>query len=666
DSQGRIWISTKDRGINLYEQGKIVAHYTTQDGLGGNDIISSYQDREGSFWFASYNGSLTRYRNGQFTAYGEADGLVCNALYWVTEDRDGLIWVGTDNGVFVRRKEKFYRELYQGQDLEDNTIYNLLFDQAGRMWLGSSAGLSLLEDGTMRNWIGSKEVGANVITIQEDPWGRIWFGSSVGLSFFSEGKMQVLKISGASGAGTVVGLNIEKNRWLWVATENGAYRLDLKGFQPDAKARFEHYTQKDGLPSLECNANAIFQDSRGALWIGTAEGAIRRPQGAQQRGEVVTPQVYITQVRGSQDSSWESQGYLVGAFDLPRSLELAYTENRLDFSFIGVSLRASQQVEYRFMMEGVDDDWQRPTRQTSVFYPNLDPGAYTFKVMAKLETEQWDDDNVDTFSFSIAPPFWQTWWFTLLLLGALLMMGYVVYDNVMSRRRRYQEQRRLQNAAEKLQLEHQALYAMMNPHFTFNALQSIQYFIHRQDRKSANKFLSSFAKLVRKNLESTKVDFISLAEEVERLKLYMSLEKMRFPEKFDFQVEVEPGLDLSETQLPPMMLQPFVENSIKHGIMPLESDGLITVAIAQQDQDYLRILIQDNGIGIEASRQRRANRPSDHVSQGMQITKDRLALFARITGKAYTLDIFERKSNEGEVEGTTVAMILPIREEVSL
>jgi ligand-binding sensor domain-containing protein/two-component sensor histidine kinase len=664
DEQGRIWISTKDRGINLYQDGRIVAQYTTRDGLGGDDICTSFEDSQGQFWFASYNGTLTRYRAGRFRAFGRAEGLACNAVYWVTQDPRGQLWVGTDNGIFTQQDGHFQRELSTGNGLEDNTIYSILIDRQSRMWIGSSAGLMVQRDGEVHSLVDSEVVGNNVIALLEDPEGRIWVGSSLGLTCFAGPDIHRVRISGAPGAETVVGLTLEDRRYLWVATENGAYRLDLSDFDPQDRARFEHYTQKDGLPSLECNANAAFEDSRGAVWIGTAEGAIRRPEGTQRRSREQPLQVYITQVRSTQDTSWQARGFEVDAFGLPQELVLPYTENRLDFSFIGISLRSPQQVEYRFRMEGVDQGWSRPTRQTSVFYPNLDPGTYTFRVTAKRETGNWNYDNADAFTFTIQRPFWQAWWFIGMMLLLLGGISYGVYDNIATRRRRYSEQRRLQNAAEKLQLEHQALYAMMNPHFTFNALQSIQYFIHRQDRKSANKFLSSFAKLVRKNLESTKVDFISLSEEVERLKLYMSLEKMRFPEKFDYEVRVEPGLDLNETQLPAMLLQPFVENSIKHGIMSLESNGLITIEIHELDEDYLRILIRDNGIGIEASKQRRANRPNDHVSKGMQITIDRLALFARITGKQYSLDIHETQDEQGQVSGTTVEMVLPIREEV--
>ena len=663
DAQGRIWISTKDRGINLFDQGKLVDHFTVADGLGGDDICSSYADQAGQFWFASYNGTLTRYAAGRFTVFDRRQGLNCNAVYWVTEGPGGQLYACTDNGIFRWQGERFAPFLSREQGLIDNTVYTLLIDRKRRFWIGTSAGLMVGRPDSLMSYLASEVVGNNVITLLKDPIGRIWVGSSVGLTCFSGGKPEQVRISGAPGAHTVVGLVMENMHYLWIGTENGAYRLELESYQAGQPAQFEHYTQKDGLPSLECNANAAFQDQQGDIWLGTAEGAIHRPAGTERRDSEVQPRVYITHVRAVADQSWTAMGYPVNAFGLPEEPVLPYTENRLDFTYIGISLRSPQQVEYRFMMEGVDQDWLRATRQTSVFYPNLDPGAYTFKVMAKKESEPWDHDQYASFRFVIRPPFWRTWWFISLMSLLLLGGGYGVYQSYAQRRRRHREQMRLQNAAEKLQLEHQALYAMMNPHFTFNALQSIQFFIHRQDRKSANKFLSSFAKLVRKNLESTRVDFISLSEEVERLRLYLSLEKMRFPEKFDYEVTLDYGSDLGEVQLPPMLLQPFVENSIKHGIMPLEQDGLIRIEIAQLDEDYLRILIEDNGIGLSVSQARRANRPNDHVSKGMQITKDRLALFARISGKQYGLDIRERHRPDGSVAGTTVEIVLPIRQE---
>lgn len=659
DEQGQIWVSTKDQGISILENGKLQRFITEKDGLGGRDICSSFEDSKGNFWFASYSGTLSRYGNNRFEVFDESDGLNCTAVYWVSESQDGTIWIGTDNGLFSLRNGKIVLAYNQKDGLPSETIYSILPAKDGKIWIGTKQGVAYLKDKKIEAYFGDDAIGNNVITLAEDHEDRIWIGSAAGLACIINGRPYWVKISGTTGAHTVVSLLVEKDKYLWVGTENGAYRLSLDSFDPNGKNTFEHYIEKDGLLSKECNANAIFMDSKGAIWIGTSDGASRRPFKTQRKQLTMPPALYITKFLEKEPHEW-NKDYELNEMMLPKSLELPFTQTRVDFEFIGISLKSPEQVEYRYKLEGVDKAWQKPTHNNSVFYPNLKPGDYTFVLTAKRETEPWNYDYSKSYSFSIEPPFWQRTWFLILVFMVISGIGYYLYYNYIQRRRQLEDEQKIRNAAEKLQLEHQALYAMMNPHFTFNALQSIQNFIQRNDKKAAHKFLSSFAKLVRKNLDSTKLDYISLGEEIDRLKLYMGLEKMRFPEKFDYHVDIGQEIDLSETKIPPMVLQPFVENSIKHGIMSLESNGLIEISLKQKDEDHLSIKIRDNGIGIEASKQRRRDRPSDHVSKGMQITKDRLALFARITEKDYFLDIREEKDDEGKVLGTLVEMTLPM------
>lgn len=666
DRTGNIWISTKDRGVNVFnDKGELKQQYHVRNGLGGDDICYSFEDSKGNFWFASYNGTLTRYNGRSFRVFDAEDGLDCNAAYCVGEDLEGNIWVGTDNGLF-RLDSKYQFTQYNAENgLPDNIVYSIEPDHTGTLWIGTSLGIGRFSEGKITAFKEANSIGSNVITLLEDSRNRMWVGSSSGLAYFYEGKDYPVRISGADGAHTVVGLVIQDERYLWVATERGAYRLDFNDYETVIieRAKFEHYTRDDGLPSMECNANAAFRDSKDNIWIGTSAGAIFKKKENEREDNVYPPRVYITQVRSADSANWVQARYMADGASPPESPpRLAPNDNKVDFRFIGISLKNPKQVEYKFQLEGVEDSWSESYHLSTHSYAHLDPGAYTFKVVAKKESESWNYDDPAVFDFYIEPPVWQTWWFITLMSILVLSLIAGIYWSISNRRKQQREKQLIADTADKLQLEHQALYAMMNPHFTFNALQSIQYFIHRQDKKAANKFLSSFAKLIRKNLESTKSDFISLGEEVERLKLYLSLEKMRFPEKFDYEVIVEPGIEIHDTQIPPMLLQPFVENSIKHGIMPLDANGEITVSISSKGDDYLTITIRDNGIGIEASKRQKADRPNDHVSKGMQITLDRLALFARMTGKKYSLDIREAVDPEGKVIGTVVEMLLPVKQ----
>jgi len=236
---------------------------------------------------------------------------------------------------------------------------------------------------------------------------------------------------------------------------------------------------------------------------------------------------------------------------------------------------------------------------------------------------------------------------------------YIVYSSRLKKEREKRERLQLQLQAKLMQLESQSLNSSMNRHFIFNALNSIQYYINMQDRKSANRYLTSFAKLIRKNLDSSQQMDTSLGEELERLKLYLSLEQMRFQDKFDYRVEIDPEIDVDGMTIPAMMLQPFLENSIWHGILPSKKHGEIRIQILPGDGNY-QVIIDDNGVGIDTSLRSKTNKHDAHVSQGMDITLNRVRLYQNMTGLKYeVVGPLERKSKTGDSMGTRVIIRIP-------
>ncbi|MEL7534537.1 MAG: two-component regulator propeller domain-containing protein, partial [Bacteroidota bacterium] len=372
DRQGRIWISSKDRGINVFKEQKMVRSYTEKDGLGGDGIVSSFKDSNGAFWFASYNGTLTCYDEARgFIVFDKEDGLDCNAVFCVAEASDGIIWVGTDNGVYWLEDEKIVDHITNEDGLINPVVYSMKKDLEDRIWIGTATGISVWEDGGFDYEIPADTVlGSTVIALAVDKKGRMWAGSAVGLTCFYNYNSHWVKISGAPGAHTVVSLLLENKKNLWVGTENGLYRLDLDNFTIGKKAPFEHFTQKDGLPSLETNANASLIDSKGNLWFGTAAGAIYRPAGIEREENSLPPLIYITRVQSNVKENWVNTP---GSFPESTGPELDYTDNQLDFSFIGISLKSPRQVEYKYRLRG--NDWSRSTRQRTVAITNLSPGT---------------------------------------------------------------------------------------------------------------------------------------------------------------------------------------------------------------------------------------------------------------------------------------------------
>jgi LytS/YehU family sensor histidine kinase len=214
-----------------------------------------------------------------------------------------------------------------------------------------------------------------------------------------------------------------------------------------------------------------------------------------------------------------------------------------------------------------------------------------------------------------------------------------------------------------LALEQKSVNASMNRHFIFNALNSIQYFINTQDRKSANRYLTNFAQLIRKNLDSanSNANTISLEEELDRIKLYLGLEAMRFKGCFDYEVNVGDDIDLETIKIPAMIMQPFVENSIIHGILPNEEvHGLISISV-RREGNMLLLSIEDNGIGVNRSLQQKDNIDGDHRSQGMEITSKRIELIRKISKNDISLEGPEEiKDVNGSIKGTYVLIKVPL------
>jgi sensor histidine kinase YesM len=192
----------------------------------------------------------------------------------------------------------------------------------------------------------------------------------------------------------------------------------------------------------------------------------------------------------------------------------------------------------------------------------------------------------------------------------------------------------------------------MNPHFVFNVMNSIQHYINTKDTSSANKVLTGFAKLIRKNLEICTKSFISLEEELEYLELYLSLEKKRFGDKLSYRIQVDPLIDKDETFIPSMLLQPYIENAIWHGIMPMDDGGELKIIIEREEELGLTISIIDNGVGINNSLN---NKRTEHVSKGMSLTQERVNLLNKIEANPIQILV-----HQNGISGTSVVITIPL------
>lgn len=665
DKSGNLWFGSYDNGACKMDASGKVTSYNTGSGLLHQTIWCMKTDRRGDVWMGT-NIGVSRYSAGQFINYtGAETGALFDRVTAVHEAANGWMWFGVVNGIAAYNGERFLRadEL---PDFPGRRVRHIFESSGGQLFFGAENGL-VVSDGTDFKLIElpGKERNNVIYSITEDDQGRIWIGAKRGLYYFDDNQFNALVFSNGFGSNTINFL-AHDDGVLYVGTNNGLFALDTKYFEENRQPRIEHFTDQEGLPSLECNQNAVFLDQENYLWFGTTEGVIR--YNTELNPFETTRYEPIVKIKSVklilQESNWRDFADSIDTgTGLPVHLELSHKNNHLTFEFAGLYYTNPSKVEFQYMLEGVDENWLPPTSTNYATYASLRHGDYTFKVRGRIAGSDWSD-TYDSFSFAILPPFYFTWWFILISAAFTLLIISLIIRAILQAEARKRATQQLVYTSRMLALEQQTLNSSMNRHFIFNALNSIQYYINRQDKLSANKYLSSFARLIRKNLDSSQSNFTSLADELERIELYLSLENMRFPDKFEYQIHIDPALDTHQVKIPAMLFQPYLENSIWHGILPKKEKGRITLEVKQKGND-IGISISDDGIGLEKSLQSKQQTGSSHIPQGMLINKNRIDLFRKMTNQNFDIDgPKEVKNPDGSCAGTVVEITFPLKSDV--
>jgi len=345
--------------------------------------------------------------------------------------------------------------------------------------------------------------------------------------------------------------------------------------------------------------------------------------------------------------------------DSEENINLNHNENDLTLIVSTTEFNQPQRLQYRYMLEGSDNDWNYSNFENkSITYRNLVPGTYTYKAVIKNSDGTWSN-NEFRIKIVIQPAFWQTMWFKLIYIAVFLLLTYLFY-----RRRiitiRNDEQKRSTHEKELIELEAKALRAQMNPHFIFNCLNSIKSLIQEHQEEKSVTYLTTFSKLIRNLFNSADKKEISLYDEIETCKLYLKLEAMRFDTRFSYAVNVDENIDLKSVQVRALIVQPFIENAIWHGIVPSKSGGHLALNVLRNN-GVIEIVIDDNGIGREASSQNKSPSGLAHQSKGVNLTQSRLELNNLLQQRQAKLEIIDKKNENDIATGTKI--IISIREE---
>jgi two-component sensor histidine kinase len=382
----------------------------------------------------------------------------------------------------------------------------------------------------------------------------------------------------------------------------------------------------------------------GYIWAATGTGISFFPKEFVSRA-VRAPLINITSILGG-DS-------MLAVKD---TIFLAARVKRLQIGLSGISFRSGREIAYEYRLKGQDTSWIH-IAGNSIEFQSLPFGNYSLEVRA---VDRWGVRSSQPKKFFIQhpPPFWLTTWFILTSYMLMaLAAGASVY--IFHRRRRHKREKEYQMKKKMQDNELMALRAQMDPHFIFNCLTSIQCHIMRSDTKSAGTYLHKFSTLILQRLQNSAASTILLHDEIRLLELYLDLEKMRLGQKMDYHVHLSPELKQGNWMIPSMVVQPYVENAIKHGISPLENTrGILNITFRLSD-GCIECTIDDNGPGIDTPRR---SYPSDegYHSMGTNITQKRIDTVNALQKEKVRVSIRDKHRSAIADSGTIVQLYFPI------
>lgn len=351
----------------------------------------------------------------------------------------------------------------------------------------------------------------------------------------------------------------------------------------------------------------------------------------------------------------------INGAEIEDSAELTYKENAVQFKLSSPSYINPGATYFMYQLIGTNDSsWKILTGpQYYASFASLRPGVYHFKAYS-VNFQGERSNNVISFKFVINNPWWLQWWFIGLIVFLVITLSSLIltiyYRGIKRRDRHVIEKLTLQNELRKSLLR--TIVTQMNPHFIFNAMNTIQSFVYKNDKRSVSNYMGKFSELIRKILDTSNINTISLKEEIEILELYLDLEKARFESDFSVQLNIDEELDLENIQIPPMFIQPCIENAIKHGLFHKQGLRHLKIAIAYDDnqKEYIRIEIDDNGIGRTMSREINKTLFSNHKSFAGSAMQSRVDLINQTLDKKISLFVIDKEDQAG----TTVIIRLPI------
>lgn len=606
---------------SLQAQNYTLKNYAVKNGLPSNNKITSItQDNTGYLWVGSKKG-LLQFNGVDFKTYNTKN---CTVL---TTKNDSLL-IGTDKGLVVKIGEKF--QFFEGPKVV--SIYTTKED----VYVGTIKGLYILREEYLQALKTNYQIDLNPVKGFYFNGKNYWISTNKALWKLDKlpNPKSIQKIDDGNFSNII---NVENQ--IVTTNNNGVFLL-----QPDeefgvtiysvtnlksithTKNQYWLTTHDDGITVLNNDfdfqkninkynrlatnsINSIFEDNQSNIWAATNDSGLYKFS-----SETITPKKPTIAFEKIEVVYKPIDTININSYS--KTLQLLPNQNHVSFSFASVDINNPKKVEYRYKLGDKFSPW---STKNTVDFASLQSGNYTFTAQSK--TNNLESKPIQ-FQFFIDKPIYKKSWFQWLVGGILtLLLGGYIFNYIQRIKRKNKakvEKLKLENHL--LSLEQKALQLQMNPHFIFNVLNGIKALGSQGKSLELNTTVSKFATLLRGVLHNSRQEEISLSEEINTIKSYIELEQQMSSKPFQYDIKTNLPLDAEEVLIPPMLLQPFVENSIKHGVKSVEN-GKIIIRFATNN-NFLECTVEDNGIGFETSKKQKNTK--SHQSVALKVTKERI------------------------------------------
>ncbi|MCF8358872.1 MAG: histidine kinase [Prolixibacteraceae bacterium] len=645
DDEYNLWVATEEGLYNFFQLN--FTNYTF--GMGNKDWIwSVLEDGNNDMWFASYQNGIWKWDGRKITDYtGLANSGIdrqtklkppkyryymgaskigatlyfpteCNVLsfdgknfepvqgiserpYQITKAQaDGTLLCGGYPGLYQINPNGEIK-FWSRNSLRISSVLNVELDKYGQLVAIGSKEITVIGKDSLMYF--DEIQYQNRYCCTKDYKGNIWIGGSSNLNMFDGDSFQTINCDIHE---TFFSILFVEPEYLLLGGLNGLFLANLGEFYKNGILETKLFNQHNGFTGIECGQNGFFLDSDGYVWITTSDLVTRFNPKKIINHKVNPPKFYIKPEVSIDNINWQN-------CNLKNEKPFKYFQNNFRFILETVSFANLGKIRYYYCLKGLQNDWSDLTYSNEFTFYNLKPGIYSFWVKADPGVSHAISD-VLILDFEIAKPFWLRWWF---ILSTIMLFCVIVFAVIKQIKLREQQKAIINQRI--IQLRSDALAAQLDPHFVMNCLNSVGGLVYAGYTEKANDYIVKFSKLLRIILENIKKDLVCLSVELEMVTSYIELERFRYDNNFSYNITLPGNYSAQNIKVPPMILQPLVENSIKHGFSGMKKENGHIDIIIQARGDKLQIYIRDNGKGFDSN-------SMTGTGAGTRITKERIQL----------------------------------------